>query len=112
MRFAIPLADGKLCAHFGHSEKFALIDIDTDTKEILSSVILNPPGHEPGVLPRWLHQNEVTHIITGGMGMKAQSFFNQFGIDVVVGAPIEEPELLVRNLLDGNLLTSGNICDH
>ena len=28
MKIAIPVADGKLCMHFGHCEKFALIDID------------------------------------------------------------------------------------
>ncbi|NQS99149.1 MAG: ATPase [candidate division Zixibacteria bacterium] len=112
MRFAVPMADGKLCAHFGHSEKFALIDVNTDTKEIITSVSLNPPPHEPGILPRWLQQNGVTHIITGGMGIKAQSFFRQLGIDVVVGAPIEEPELLVKKFIDGNLVKGENICDH
>ena len=28
MRFAIPLAEGQLCMHFGHCEQFALVDVD------------------------------------------------------------------------------------
>ena len=28
MKFAIPLADWKLTAHFGHCQEFALIDVE------------------------------------------------------------------------------------
>ena len=34
MKIAIPLAEGKLCIHFGHCETFALIDVDVEKKEI------------------------------------------------------------------------------
>ena len=27
-KIAIPLAEGKLCMHFGHCEKFAIIEVD------------------------------------------------------------------------------------
>jgi len=28
--FAVPTVDGKLCQHFGHCEKFAIVEIQDD----------------------------------------------------------------------------------
>jgi len=110
MKFAIPLVQGLLCAHFGHSEKFAVID--TKDGHIKSTDLLTPPPHESGVLPRWLQELGVNVIIAGGMGRRAQDIFSQTGITVVVGAPSEEPEFLIQNYLNGTLATGVNMCDH
>ncbi|HBN26889.1 MAG TPA: ATPase [Desulfobacteraceae bacterium] len=110
MKFAIPLAEGKLTAHFGHCEEFAIIDVDGDN--IKSKEILVPPRHEPGVLPRWLHDLGANVIIAGGMGQKAQSLFSEQGITVVVGAPSEEPEALIKSYLNNALISGDNLCDH
>ncbi|MCF7958987.1 MAG: hypothetical protein K9M57_11120, partial [Phycisphaerae bacterium] len=66
MKIAIPLAQGNLCLHFGHCEKFAVIDTDDSTQEILKREDLTPPAHEPGVLPKWLGDMGVHAIIAGG----------------------------------------------
>ena len=66
MKFAIPLADGKLTPHFGHCQEFALIDVED--KQIKNKEFLVPPPHEPGVLPKWLRDLEANVIIAGGMG--------------------------------------------
>ena len=109
---AIPVADGRLCMHFGHCEQFALLDVNTAERTILSSRQAAPPPHEPGVLPRWLHEQGVNLVIAGGMGGRAQGIFAQQGIEVIVGAPAEPPESLVRSYLDGTLHSGENICDH
>ena len=109
---AIPLAGGQVCMHFGHCEQFALLDVDTASKEILNSRQLTPPVHQPGVLPRWLHDQGVNLVIAGGMGGRAQGIFAEHGIEVVVGAPAEPPESIVRSYLDGKLQPGENICDH
>ena len=109
---AIPVAGGQLCMHFGHCEYFALLDVDTAGKEILSSRQLTPPAHQPGVLPRWLHDQGVKLVIAGGMGGRAQGIFEENGIKVIVGAPAELPENIVRSYLDGKLQAGENICDH
>ena len=54
MRIAIPLADGKLAMHFGHCERFALVDVDPTEKKILKREDIAAPPHEPGLLPKWL----------------------------------------------------------
>jgi len=112
MRIAIPVTDGKLSAHFGHCQQFAIIDVDTDTKNIKSQELVNSPGHEPGLLPRWLAGLHVELIIAGGMGQRAQQLFAENNIDVVVGAPDNEPQELISQYLAGQLKTGQNICDH
>jgi len=110
MKFAIPLAQGVLCAHFGHSEQFAIVD--TEDGQIRRKDLLTPPPHEPGVLPRWLQELGVKVVIARGMGRRAQDIFSQRGIEVVVGAPSETPEALIQNYLQGTLVTGANLCDH
>ncbi|MCD4804486.1 MAG: NifB/NifX family molybdenum-iron cluster-binding protein [Desulfobacterales bacterium] len=110
MKFAIPLADGKLTAHFGHCKEFALIDVEENI--IKKKEILEPPPHEPGVLPKWLHEQGVNVIIAGGMGNKAQVLFNEQNIKVVTGAQPLEPEELINSYLNNALVTGNNLCDH
>jgi predicted Fe-Mo cluster-binding NifX family protein/predicted RNA-binding Zn-ribbon protein involved in translation (DUF1610 family) len=110
MRVALPLAEGKLSMHFGHCEAFALFDV-TDGR-ISSRQDVPSPEHQPGLLPKWLAEKEANVVIAGGMGARAQGLFAEQGIKVVVGAPREEPEQLVKAYLAGTLVTGGNICDH
>ena len=112
MRIAMPLADGKLCAHFGHCQQFALLDVDEKTRKVTRKQMLTPPPHEPGLLPRWLHEQGADTIIAGGMGQRAQDLFTQQGIQVVVGAPADTPEHLVGDYLAGTLQAGENVCDH
>jgi ATP-binding protein involved in chromosome partitioning len=112
MRIAVPVANGRLSAHFGHCDTFALLDVDPNGKAILSRCDETPPPHEPGVLPRWLAELKVNVIIAGGMGSRARSLFESNGIEVVVGAPEDDPTSLVESYLRGSLASSGNSCDH
>ncbi len=112
MLIALPVEDGKLCMHFGHCGYFALIEVDEKTKEILSTKTMSPPPHEPGVLPNWLASLKVGTIIAGGMGRRAQELFAANKINIIVGAPSESPEELVRKFLLGKLETGSNVCDH
>ena len=108
--FAIPLAEGKLCSHFGHCEQFALVE--TEGGKIRGKMMHTPPAHEPGVLPKWLHELGAQVIIAGGMGSSAQQLFVEDGIKVVTGAPMDPPESLVNQYLAGILVTGNNVCDH
>jgi len=112
MRIAIPTANGLLCMHFGHCETFALIDVDETNKLIKETAMVEPPPHEPGLLPKWLKEKGADVIIAGGMGMHAQRLFTESGVKVIVGAQGGSPESLVKNYLAGNLTTGPNACDH
>ena len=112
MKIAIPIVDGQLCMHFGHCAHFALVDVDEQNKKIVAQKLVEPPPHEPGVLPKWLHDQGATVILAGGMGSRAQQLFQQNGIQVVVGCQTAQPETLVRAFLAGELVTGDNACDH
>jgi ATP-binding protein involved in chromosome partitioning len=112
MRIAMPLAEGKLAMHFGHCEEFALIDIDSDSKQIISKTTISSPTHQPGLFPGWLAGQGAGVIIAGGMGSRAQTLFAEHGIKVVVGATSETPELLAEQYIAGTLESGDNVCDH
>jgi predicted Fe-Mo cluster-binding NifX family protein len=112
MRIAIPLANGKLAMHFGHCERFALVDVDATEKKIVCREDIEAPPHQPGLLPSWLAERGATMIIAGGMGQRALGLFAEQGIQVVLGAAAETPERLVSDYLAGSLQAGENVCDH
>ena len=109
-RIAVPVVEGKLSLHFGHSEKFALVDVAAG--KIVSSEFVDAPAHQPGLLPAWLGEQGASLIIAGGMGSMARNLFEEKGIEVVVGAPSETPERVVEQFLAGELQLGNNTCDH
>lgn len=112
MKIAIPLVDGRLNAHFGHSEAFAMIEVDEQSKAIVNKSEHKAPPHEPGLLPRWLHDLGANVVLAGRMGERAEQLFADNGITVVTGAPEEDPDQLATAYLDGTLELGANLCDH
>ena len=112
MRIAIPVSQGVLCAHFGHCETFAMVEIDPETNKILGQEDLPAPPHEPGKLPVWLAEKGANMILAGGMGGRAQQLFVERGIEVRVGMPSMAPQVLVEKYLAGEAAGGANACDH
>lgn len=107
---AIPLENGVLCAHFGHCQTFAIVNVENGTIKEIKEV--TPPDHVPGLYPKWIAQFGVTDVIAGGMGQQAIELFNQQKINVFVGAPVKTAEELVIDFLNNNLNLNANYCDH
>jgi|SRR5665213_830438 len=112
MRIAVPMTGECLDQHFGHCEKFALIDIDTTAKNTIYSTIEIAPEHQHGLLPRWLKERGVTHVIAGGMGAHARSLLADAAIEVITGAPSVTPAEVVARFLAGTLVSVDRPCDH
>lgn len=110
MKIAIPLTNGVLSSHFGHCEAFAIYTIENNA--IIKEETINPPVHEPGSHPRFLHELGCSVVIAGGMGMKAQELFCQNDIKVVIGVPDLPLKDLVNTYLQGKLASGDNRCDH
>ncbi len=106
----VPVSEGKLSSHFGHCEQFAFIE--TLNGKIVKTEFRNPPPHEPGVLPQWLHEQGANVAIVGGMGESAQQLLKDNGIEVILGAPMDSPESLARQYLTNTLMPGDNRCDH
>lgn len=110
MKLAIPLTDGELSSHFGHCEAFAVFTIEEG--KIVKQETIDPPIHEPGSHPRFLHEIGVSVVIAGGMGMKAQELMHQNRIEVIIGVcPLPLTEL-VEMYLAHKLESGDNRCDH
>jgi len=112
MRYAVPTTQGKLSAHFGHCEHFAIIDADEATGTVANKQLLAAPPHQPGLLPVWLAEQGVAIVIAGGMGSRAQGIFTENRITVIVGAHEGDPEEVVVAYIRGALTTGENVCDH
>jgi predicted Fe-Mo cluster-binding NifX family protein len=112
MKIAIPVANGKLNLHFGHCAGFDVFEADAKAKTLGEKTYIEAPPHEPGLLPRFLHEKGITDIIAGGMGNRAMQLFSQNGINVFVGAPCESSEKLAQDYLNGTLKAGENACDH
>lgn len=76
--------DDSVGQHFGRVPTYTVVDIDTGEVE----VIANTSEHRGGTgLPPELISKTGTHVmLCGGLGPKAVTMFEQFGIDVFVGA--------------------------
>lgn len=112
MKIALPVADEKLCMHFGHCQVFEFFEVDEKSKKVIQKSSQTPPPHEPGVLPRWIKEQEADLVIAGGMGASAQKLFKEAGIKVITGAPAGDPTDIVESYLQNSLETGENACDH
>jgi ATP-binding protein involved in chromosome partitioning len=111
MKIAVPVADGRLCPHFGHCQEFELITVNAEKMEILNRETVPPPPHQPGILPQWLHQLGCDLVIAGGIGHRAVELFGQFGIVVITGVAPASPEDVIAAYLAGRLSAGDNTCD-
>lgn len=112
MKIAIPTNGGNLNSHFGHASIFTFVEVDEKTNKIEKQYEVTAPKHEPGVLPRFLRDEKVDVIITGGMGGQAQSLLEGYGVKVVLGVDPKGVSEIVKEYLDGSLTGGSNACDH
>ena len=111
IKIAVPVNEtGNLDTHFGHCRYFSLLTAEDG--QVVSEELMQPPPHEPGILPRWLAQQAVTDVLAGGMGNRAIELFNQHNIRVYTGAPEMLAQELVKKFLDSSLEFKGNHCNH
>ena len=75
-------------------------------------VYLIPPVHQPGTYPRFLTGKDVSTIISGGIGVKAQEIFTQNNIEAFMGISSDNPKKLVEHYLNNQLGSGENFGDH
>lgn len=108
-KVAISTDGQEVAAHFGRCQGYTIVEIADGT--IRSQELVANPGHEPGFLPGYLAERGVTCIVAGGMGPRAQTLFDQQGIETIVGiaGSVEEA---VQALLRGELQSGQSMCHH
>jgi Mrp family chromosome partitioning ATPase/predicted Fe-Mo cluster-binding NifX family protein len=110
MKIAVASEGLMVTEHFGHCETFHVYEAENN--KIVKIEAISNPGHKPGFLPNFLHDNGVNVIISGGMGGGAIEIFNEKGIEVITGAKGDAKTAAEQYLL-GNLKSTGSVChDH
>ena len=107
MKIAVASDGKKVAQHFGHCENFNIYDTEYD--KIIKAQSVPNPGHRPGFLPNYLHDQGVNVVISGGMGAGAIEIFNEKGIVVVTGAT-GDAETAAADYLNGRLVSSDTVC--
>ncbi len=107
MKIAISTDSGQVSGHFGRCPEFSIVEIESG--KIINRKVVANPGHVPGALPRFLSERGVSVIIAGGMGPRAQGFFQELGIEPVAGVsgPVDE---VIRQFLAGSLRGGESLC--
>jgi predicted Fe-Mo cluster-binding NifX family protein len=107
VRVAISTEDEFVSEHFGRCPSFTVVDIE-DCR-VSNTMVLENPGHQPWVIPQFLHQKGVNCIVAGGMGMRARGFFDETGIQAILGITGKIDDV-VRLLQSGTLKTGESLC--
>ena len=107
MRVAISTDGDFVFAHFGRCPLFTIIDIENG--KVVRKETVDNPGHQPGFIPQFLHQQGVQYIICGGMGMRATGFFDELGIQTIVGISGRIDEV-IEKLQKGTLEGGESLC--
>lgn len=107
MRVAISTDGEFVSAHFGRCPTFTLVDIENS--KVIKITEVENPGHQPGAIPQFLHQKGVNCIVAGGMGQRATMFFEEYGIQTVVGISGKINDV-VKQLESGTLESQESLC--
>ncbi|RKX69501.1 dinitrogenase iron-molybdenum cofactor [candidate division WOR-3 bacterium] len=107
MKAAIATEGSRVAQHFGRCPHFTIVEIEGGS--VISQERVVNPRAGPGSLPQFLKSQGIGLIICGGMGERAQVFFKQMGIDIILGVTGTIDEV-VDNLTAGKLSGGKSLC--
>ena len=110
MKIGIPTLEGKLCAHFGHCETFSFVEINPETKEIISITTGAPEEGISCQSANWISAQGVNIVLAGGMGGRPMMAFAENGVQVITGCPELEIREIVELFLNQTLEIGQNSC--
>ncbi|PJA97849.1 MAG: hypothetical protein CO128_10360 [Ignavibacteriales bacterium CG_4_9_14_3_um_filter_30_11] len=99
--------------HFARCSKFYVCELDDQKKILKKEIYFNSlVGEHNGAcqLPGYVKQFNVNTIIAGGMGQKAVSNFQSYGIDVITAPGLAYEEAL--SLYINGRLSGFEACNH
>ena len=95
--------DGAVAQHFGRCPFYAFVDVEGGNIAQVT-VLANPffNAHQPVQVPAFIKSQNADMMITGGMGRRAITFFEQYQIQTFTGATGTLREALTQ-ALNGSL---------
>lgn len=107
MKIAISTDGEFVSAHFGRCPTFTIVEIENG--RIKDTQTIANPGHSPGFIPRFLHERGVRYIVAGGMGPRASGFFEELGMQAIVGVSGTIKDV-IDQILKGTLRSGESLC--
>ncbi|MCF7923738.1 MAG: NifB/NifX family molybdenum-iron cluster-binding protein [Candidatus Izimaplasma sp.] len=107
MKVALSVKNNMITQHFGHCDYFVVYNISE--KEIISSTVIKNPPHKKGYLPKFLKENEVDVVITGGIGKMAADLLTELDIECYMNVDGEIQEV-VNDFINGKLEQNQEPC--
>lgn len=83
MKVAISTDSGQVAHHFGRCPQYTIAKVKQGN--LKEKKTIENPGHEPGYIPEFLKEKGVDCVVSGGMGQKAISLFEKYGIKTIAG---------------------------
>jgi len=112
-KIAIPVnQNNQIEDHFGHCDFYEIYTIAEDNKVVDIKTITSDQGCGcKSNIASVLAENGVTIMLAGGIGQGAINVLNRSNIQVVTGCSGNAQEV-VKQFVDGKILTSDEICSH
>ena len=107
MKVAVSTDNGMVSEHFGRCPEFTIAEIKSG--KVVKKEVVGNPGHATGFIPKFLHEAGVNCMIAGGAGFRAQEFFKEFGIELVLGVsgPVDS---ILQDFATGKLKSGQSSC--
>lgn len=109
MKVAVARDDIRVSRHFGHCEAFSIFLVNDS--EVENEELVENPGHRPGFIPKFLRDKNIDVIIAGCMGDSAKKIFDNYGIEVLVGAR-GNINKIIEDYVNDNLNLDEVSCQH
>lgn len=107
MKIAIATDGEYVAAHFGRCPAYTLVNIDGN--KITAREVIDNPGHQPGFIPRFLHDRGVRCIVAGGMGPRAVELFRELDMEAIAGIDGKVTEA-IEKFMNGALAGGESLC--
>jgi predicted Fe-Mo cluster-binding NifX family protein len=109
MKIALPVHNGFVNEHFGHSENFTVYTISPEKNiESVNPVVSDGCGCRSGIA-QILAEQGVTIMLAGNIGAGAINHLNESGIEVVRGC-YGQAEKVVSEYLKGTITDNEQTC--
>lgn len=109
-KIAIPVSNGNTALQFENSSQFLIYDLSASDSLVTGRHFESGANNHPEKVPKMLADQGVDVVLTRWIRKDIAKTLCDNKIHVFVGVPIEEPDMLVEDYLDGDLVTDNRMC--
>jgi predicted Fe-Mo cluster-binding NifX family protein len=106
-RIAIPIVNNKLSENFGECNYYTVFEVGNKINSTKTTLL--PDGINSADLPRWLKGEGVTDVVTYKINRQIVNLFVAEKINLFLGIPIDTPEKIIDDYLQGKLISDKKI---